>query len=152
MYLIFRGKIFLGFTDDKKIMKAFKNERTGYRIEKVKDLSGDIFELDQFSFNARELIYYPLYKRHLFGYECTKLTEVIMHHLIRLQSATAIIKAQGSYIKYTDEEMVDIVQFVKFVDRLVEDLNHEETCVTLSDYFDIEAILDIITSENPTIQ
>ena len=141
IYLIFKRGKFFSFTDDKKILKKFlKQRRETFNIEKVdKNILEKIMNSNEFY--LKKLSYYKLYDLVLTEEELIFARKVGEERLIELIAVVNKLRQLLRFIKMENSEKFELEKFFEFVDMIDEDLDSEEPCVFLEDYFDIKSIL-----------
>lgn len=141
IYLIFKRGKFFAFTANKKILKKFlKQRRDTFNIEKVdKNILEKIMNSNEFY--LKNLSYYKLYDLVLTEEELIFARKVGEERLIELIAVVNKLRQLLRFIKMENSEKFELEKFFEFVDMIDEDLDSDESCVFLEDYFDIKSIL-----------
>ena len=148
IYLIFKRGKFFAFTDDKKVLKKFIKQRGDkFTIEKV-----DKNELEKIinnnGFYMKKLSYYEHYDLVLTEEELAYAHEVGEDRLTELIGIVHKLRQLLKFVKMEKSEIFEIEKFFEFVDMIDDDLNSDESCVFLEDYFDIKSILLILIGKH----
>lgn len=144
-YLLFRESKFIGFTYDKKVAKQCLSERNSkFRIEKAHKINSKLFELDRNGFHIYELLPYPHFNRIMTGSENQILRSAVISHVSGLFMMTIDLNRHIPFLHFKDGEEEAVRTFIENSEKIVSDLADEETCVDITEYFEVQGILDYI--------
>lgn len=146
-YLIFRENRFFGHTNNKKILKMFLKERKiTYRVERIEDglLSENLTEDDDFY--SKKLDYYEHYRRVLTEEELIFIVDYVNDTLYKMIKIFQRLGKELKFVRLDKEEQQLIFAFAGLIRLIHEDLEGESSAI-LTDYFDMDSIIDL-TIEN----
>lgn len=144
--LIFKGKTFIGYSTNKKLMKRFLKERgSAFNIHGVKKkYIKNVMDKD-IKFVRTELIHHEESNRVMFEYEIdvinSAIHEVLIAFMKNYQSIEPILKC----VRFTNEEKHTILSFMRLLKLMFDDLvDRDEQRTPYDSYIDVKSIVNII--------
>jgi len=145
MYLIFRRDKFVGYTEEKKILKRFLKERPNkYSVQEVDPrILSEQFKTSN-DFHIMELSVYDHYGKVLCEQDLMDLSIIGRDRLRNIMESTKELLNELEFVKLSIEEKIIVSKLFSLFNRMEEDLTTPESCVFVEDYFNMDSIIDLL--------
>ena len=151
MYIIYRDNKFVGYTDDKMMMKVFMNNRRDgtYKFKKIKKskIPKKIRESRRFEDYSME--YYNGYRIStelpLFLYEFEDLNSDLSNDLLALTESLHSISEAVKYLKLSKNEKEIIKKSMNYINELID-------CCTFTHEPVFDEVIDVIKYVNKPVK
>lgn len=143
-YLIFNKDKFIGFSLKKSLLKKLLKDRKKDYVIKDTDNLDEKLRLSIKDMQNYKLFHSNEYNGPVFGYEILAANSVAATRITELHTSYIDLKRLSIFIKFTDEEKKIFYTFFLFIERMMDDLMHPESCVKYDEYVDMKGIYDIL--------
>lgn len=129
-------------------MKRICKERGNLDVQSCDKSKINDTLLHSAKFYLTDVYEYPRYDKIISVKEYNMCLDTTWERLQELLKASWCVTNAIHFMKLSDEEIQVLKAFRQFIYQMDEDLDFDESCVQMDDYFSYKDILDKITSSN----